>query len=92
MEKLKKKALLLNSNVIDLKRSTRKNKKWMVIHKDGSKIHFGAHGMSDFTMHKDPARKKRYRARHDKIKLKDGRTAYKVKGTPAFYSYFLLWS
>ena len=29
-------------------------------------IHFGASGMSDFTKHKDPARKQRYIARHAK--------------------------
>jgi len=91
MEKLKKRALKLDSNVIDLKRSTRKDKKWMVILKDGSKKHFGAYGMSDYTIHKDPARRDRYRKRHSKILLKDGRPAYTVKGTPAFYSWFLLW-
>ena len=91
MDKLKKRALALDSNVIDLKRSTRKNKKWMVIHKNGTKTHFGSYGMSDFTIHKDPARRDRYRKRHSKILLKDGRFAYKVKGTPAFYSFYLLW-
>tara|TARA_R110000737_G_scaffold234107_1_gene247130 strand:- start:131 stop:469 length:339 start_codon:yes stop_codon:yes gene_type:complete len=29
-------------------------------------IHFGAEGMSDFTKHKDPARKERYLKRHRK--------------------------
>ena len=91
MDKLKKRALRLDSNVIDLKRSNRKGKKWMVIHKDGSKVHFGAYGMSDYTIHKDKERRDRYRKRHSKIKLKDGRLAYKVKGTPAFYSYYLIW-
>jgi len=92
MEKLKKRAIALDSNVKDLKRSTRKGKKWMVIHRDNSKTHFGAYGMSDFNIHKDPARRDRYRTRHSKIKLKDGRLAYKVKGTPAFYSWYLLWN
>jgi hypothetical protein len=27
-------------------------------------VHFGAAGMSDFTIHKDPERKQRYMARH----------------------------
>ena len=91
MEKLKKRAMKLDSNVIDLKRSTRKTKKWMVIHKDGTKTHFGSYGMSNYTIHKDPARRDRYRKRHSKILLKDGRPAYTVKGTPGFYSWHILW-
>jgi hypothetical protein len=33
---------------------------------DGRKktVHFGARGMSDYTLHKDPERKARYMARH----------------------------
>jgi len=27
-------------------------------------VHFGAEGMSDYTLHRDPARKRRYLARH----------------------------
>lgn len=27
-------------------------------------VHFGADGMSDYTLHRDPARKRRYLARH----------------------------
>ena len=88
MEKLKNKAISLGA--IDLKKSNRKNKKWMVNY-NNKWIHFGASGMSDFTQHKDKARRDRYRARHSKIKLKDGRLAYKVKGSPAFFSWNLLW-
>ena len=35
--------------------------------KDGSShktVHFGAHGMSDYTLHKDTARRSRYDRRH----------------------------
>ena len=48
-----------------LTNSTRKNKKYMLITPDNKKIHFGAFGMSDYTIHKDDARKQRYIARHD---------------------------
>jgi hypothetical protein len=41
--------------------------------------------------HNDPIRRKNYRARHSKIKLKDGRLAYKVKYTPSYLSYNFLW-
>ena len=51
-----------------IKKSTKKDKKFMAIITDdkGKKIttHFGAKGMSDFTINKDPERKKRYIARH----------------------------
>lgn len=51
-----------------IKPSTRKEKKFMAIFYDkGKKIkttHFGAKGMSDFTIHKNPERKERYLNRH----------------------------
>ena len=40
-----------------------------IFYKEGGKtktIHFGAYGMSDFTIHKDPLRKERYLKRHKK--------------------------
>jgi len=85
---LKDKALRLGA--VDLKPSTRAGKKWAVLY-DGKWIHFGAKGMSDFTIHKDKERRKRYRARHGKIKLKDGRSAYTVKTSPSYWSWHLLW-
>jgi hypothetical protein len=47
--------------------STRKGKKFMVF--DGNKwIHFGQMGYEDFTKHKDPLRRERYRKRAFNIK------------------------
>ena len=86
---LKDKALRLGAS--DFGVSKAKGKKYYVIYK-GKKINFGAKGMSDYTIHKDKARRDRYRARHSKIKLKDGRFAYKVKESPAFWSWTILWS
>ena len=40
-----------------IKKSTRKDKKYMLITPDGKKINFGAKGMSDYTIHKDDKRK-----------------------------------
>ena len=88
MENLRKKAHSLAG--VNLKKSTRKGKKYSVEYL-GKTIHFGAKGMSDFTIHKDNARRDRYRARHGKIRLKDGRLAYEVKGTPAYFSWHVLW-
>jgi len=47
-------------------KSDKPNKKYYIITKDTKKIYFGAAGMSDFTKHKDEARKQRYRNRHKK--------------------------
>ncbi len=46
--------------------STRAAKKWQVETPEGKKIHFGAKGYSDYTIHKDPERKERYDKRHSK--------------------------
>jgi hypothetical protein len=73
-----------------LKSSWRSGKKWAVLYKD-KWIHFGAKGMSDFTIHKDLERRKLYRKRHGAILLNDGRKAYLVKTQPAYWSWHLLW-
>ena len=56
---------------VTFRNSNRKGKKKMATFYNsvGDKIktiHFGAKGMSDFTIHKDPERKKRYINRHKK--------------------------
>lgn len=89
MEALRNRAVSLGAS--DLRKSKKKGKKYDVIYK-GKIVSFGSKGMSDYTIHKDKERRNRYRARHSKIKLKDGRLAYKVKGTPAFFSWNLLWT
>tara|TARA_R110000824_G_scaffold19360_3_gene75076 strand:+ start:1277 stop:1561 length:285 start_codon:yes stop_codon:yes gene_type:complete len=64
---------------VEIKKSTNKNKKLMAIFYDGTKkktVHFGAAGMSDYTIHNDDARKKRYLDRHRKREnWSDPRTA-----------------
>jgi len=47
-----------------LEKSTRAGKKWMVTFENGHKVHFGADGYEDYTMHHDEARKSNYIARH----------------------------
>ena len=41
--------------------------------------------------HRDPERRRRYRARHAGVKTKNGRAAYKIQFTPAWFSYYYLW-
>ena len=48
-----------------IKNSSRKDKKYMLITPENKKFHFGAYGMSDYTIHKDDKRKQLYIARHN---------------------------
>jgi hypothetical protein len=76
-EKLKK------YGINDVLISTRKDKKYMIIH-DNKKIHFGAFGMEDATKHYDPIRIKNFKTRN--ASWKDA-----PKYSPAFLSYYGLW-
>lgn len=54
---------------LEVKKSTRGNKKYMAIFYDHNKkkvktVHFGASGYEDFTQHKNEFRKERYLNRH----------------------------
>ena len=73
-----------------IKKSTNPEKKYMAIFYDDSKkkvktTHFGAAGMSDYTKHKDPERKKRYLARH---KARENWDNYMSAGS---LSRYILW-
>ena len=58
----------------------------MAIIDDKKTVQFGAAGMSDFTIHKDEARKQRYIDRHQKNEhWNDPKTA-------GFYSRWILWN
>lgn len=52
-------------------------------------LHFGAKGMSDFTIHKDENRKKRYLARHNPKKTKE---RWDIPDTPGSLSRWVLWN
>lgn len=74
---------------LTIKPSTREDKKLMAIftYKNGKEIitHFGAKGMSDYTIHKDKDRRQNYRDRHKKdLVTKDPKR-------PGFLSYYILW-
>jgi hypothetical protein len=68
--------------------STRVDKKFMIITPSGKKVHFGAVGYEDFTMHKDVQRKERYISRHQ------SRENWTLTGadTAGFWSRWLLWN
>ena len=74
---------------ITLKKSTRPKKKFMV-KVENKTIHFGQKGASDFTINKDPERKKRYIDRHSSSGKEDW-TKSGIK-TAGFWSKHLLWN
>lgn len=71
-------------------KSNKEGKKYMAVFQNKKtgreKItHFGAAGMSDYTIHKDKERRQRYRDRHQKdLKTNDPTKA-------GYLSYYLLW-
>ncbi len=85
---IRSKALALGAT--DIRSSWRAHKKLAVLY-NGKWIHFGDNRYEDFTAHKDPERRAAYRKRHRAILLKDGRPAYLVKESPAFWAYRILW-
>jgi hypothetical protein len=50
--------------LVKIARSPNPEKKYTAYFSDGTRTHFGAAGMSDFTKHKDEARRQRYLSRH----------------------------
>lgn len=88
MDKLKQKALSLGAT--EFGKSNAKNKRFYVIYK-GKRINFGLEGGSTFIDHKDPKKRKAWRARHSKIKDKEGRLVHKLKTSADFWSWNILW-
>lgn len=84
------------------KKSTRKNKKYMVLTPNKKWVHFGDKRFSQYkdttTLriysnldHLDKKRRDRYRARASKIKNKKGEYTYKNPEYPNYYAYNFLW-
>ena len=69
-------------------KSDKPNKKYYIITNNDKKVYFGASGYSDFTIHKDEARKQRYLNRHknNEVWSKSG------IDTPGWWSFKYLWS
>ena len=88
LEQLRKNAMKLGAK--DFGISSRKNKRFYVDF-NGMIIHFGSKNAQTFIDHGDEKKKKAWQARHSKIKLRDGRFAYKVKDSPEYWSWHLLW-
>ena len=72
-------------------KSTRKNKKLMVLTPKGNIIHFGDSSMKDFTQHKDEKRKKNYLNRSAGIKNKQGKLTKDDKNSANYWSRHINW-
>jgi hypothetical protein len=73
--------------VVYLQRSDKADKKFMV-QVENKTIHFGANGMSDYTIHKDVDRMHRYEKRHSN---REDWTRSGIK-TRGFWSKWILWN
>jgi len=72
--------------LLEVKKSTRKDKKYMAVFDDGTSTNFGSAGMDDYTITKDKEQRERYRTRHKKdLETKDPTRA-------GYLSYYLLWN
>jgi len=86
------KGIISSPDQLDISKA--KNKRFVLI-KDGKRVNFGLYpfsGSGAFIDHKDVSLKSAWIARHSKIKLKDGRLAYKVKDSPEYLAYNILWA
>ena len=88
MKDLKQEALKLGAK--DFGHSWRSNKRFYVDF-GGKIIHFGSKSNNTFIDHGNFKLRENWKKRHSKIKLKDGRFAFRVKESPEFWSYHLLW-
>ena len=88
-KKLQNKAMSLGADKFGV--STKGQYKYFVVY-NSKTVHFSDRRYEDYTWHKDEARRDNYRTRHKAILKKDGKPAYTVKGTPAYFSWHILWT
>jgi len=78
----------MSTRAVRVVRDTDGRHKFKAVFPEGRTVHFGARGYSDYTMHKDSTRMKRYVIRHRR-RENWGRSG---RYTPGFWSRWLLWS
>lgn len=84
-EQVYRNAIKYYGNDVDIRFSTRKNKKYALYDPiDDKWIHFGDNSMEDYTKHKNQMRREAFRRRNHKW-------ANSPKYSPAYASYYLLW-
>ena len=88
MDKLYNKALKFGASDFGLSKT--QNKRFYVIY-NGKKINFGSKVGHTFIDHNDNTLRKNWKARHSKIIRDDGVPFYKIKESPEFWSWHILW-
>jgi hypothetical protein len=63
-----RKAVKYLGKKVRVMRSSKKDKKYMIVTPEGRTVHFGQMGYEDFTKHKNKTRRKNYLTRSGKIK------------------------
>lgn len=92
---------------IEFKRASKSSgKKYVAILPSGKTVQFGARGYEHYKDqvpkdlgggkwsshdHLDKQRRKNYRTRHAAIETAEGKPAYRVRYSPAWFSYYFLW-
>jgi Family of unknown function (DUF5754) len=71
-------------------KSKAKNKRYYVVY-NGKRINFGDPNATTYADGATIQKRDAFRARHSKIKLKNGTLAYKNKNQPAYWAWNLLW-
>jgi len=71
-------------NHVELYRSTRKDKKFMIRDPNGKFVHFGQKGYEDWHEHRDPVRQEQFLKRNQKWK-------HAPMWTPSHLAYWVLW-
>ena len=87
MDQLKEKSIRLGASQFGL--SSRKNKRFYVVYNDKI-IHFGLKNGQTYFDHQDKKKRAAW-TRHSKIISKDGIAFYKIKTSPEYWSYNILW-
>lgn len=78
----------MNRLDVQIFQSSRPSKKFMAVINNDTVIHFGQHGASDYTVHKDKERKERFLKRMATHIKNNGNNYY----APIFWSTHLLWN
>jgi hypothetical protein len=89
MDKLKNKSLSLGASEFGISKT--KNKRFYVIY-NNKKINFGSTTNNTFIDHGDQDKRRAWFSRHSNIKNKNGELVYKLKSSPDYWSYNILWT
>jgi hypothetical protein len=68
-----------------------KDKRFYVVYQ-GKRINFGSTSKNTFYDNHNKSVQSAWKARHTKIKNKEGQSVYTVKTSPSYWSYNLLWN